>query len=472
MLDKQQTQILLGSGVLVLILAIVILSSKTDFLFKGQPTTTGSSFNKAEEQAYLKYLASLEIDQQASAGLFKELITEADIQKEVEAELAVNQQIIKPAVESEFLASEIGSSKESVTNYIANLLGSVLNYNTHVGDLDQDLFGKSQDLNKIFDQHTKLYSELYSLPAPTEARVLRDTLIVAHSAYKTLLSEAIEYKAEGNSSPWPSLYANYTIINDELKKVDQEVEALTSKYQIANTPITPVYAFGDNNNFRLIKRAHALFGIGDVSITIGDIPRIIKEAVEEGLTASFAQFMGVMLNKLIEKIESNYRIANFLYYTDALIAGQYTDDYLEKYIVNQVDRQIIKRFIPQFTCGISQHDLGPIFLSKAQDYLGFNADDLDPRDPDYYNKLAKFGDFMASPYGWEQYYEGVAKEAQSEAEKAAERELTSPGIKTPRDTVNSAIAISVNNIISASRASLNAIMKLGITSAKILLVVL
>ena len=76
------------------------------------------------------------------------------------------------------------------------------------------------------------------------------------------------------------------------------------------------------------------------------------------------------------------------------------------------------------------------------------------------------GDYLSSPFGWEQFYEGQAQIAKSEAEKAAERELTSPGLKTPRDTVNSAIAISVNNIIGASRASLNALMNLGISNSK------
>jgi len=217
---------------------------------------------------------------------------------------------------------------------------------------------------------------------------------------------------------------------------------------------------------RLIKEAHALFGVGDVSITVGDIPRIIKEAVEEGLTTSFANFMGSMLNKLIAKIESNYLIANFLYYTDALVAGQYTDDYLEKYVQDGLDRQIIKRFIPQFSCGAGTADLAPFFQAKAQEYLGFDIESLRPSDPQFYEKLNRIGDPLSFASSWEKYYESIAEQAQSEAEKAADRELTSPGLKTPRDTVNSAIAISINNITSASQASLNAIMNLGISNAK------
>jgi hypothetical protein len=90
------------------------------------------------------------------------------------------------------------------------------------------------------------------------------------------------------------------------------------------------------------------------------------DAIKEGLRSAFVSFMGTMLNKLIAKIESNYMIANFLYYSDALVAGQYTDDYLNKYVQLQSDRQIIKRFIPQLSCGRNTADLRPVFEAKAQ----------------------------------------------------------------------------------------------------------
>jgi hypothetical protein len=176
--------------------------------------------------------------------------------------------------------------------------------------------------------------------------------------------------------------------------------------------------------------------------------------------------MGAMLNKLISKIESNYMIANFLYYSDALVAGQYTDDYLNKYVADTVDRQVIKRFIPQLACGRNTADLRPVFEAKAKDYLGFTPANISPSDPQYYSKMAKVGDFLASPNGWEVYYEDLADQAESEAEKNADRELTSSGLKAARDQIKSGLAKSVSSLVSAQRASFTALLQLGAQNAE------
>jgi hypothetical protein len=158
-------------------------------------------------------------------------------------------------------------------------------------------------------------------------------------------------------------------------------------------------------------------------------------------------------------------IANFLYYSDALVSGQYTDDYLNKYVADPLDRQIVKKFIPQFNCGQNQ-DLRPLFQAKASQYLGFDPKSVSLDDQNYYQKMAKVGEFMASPEGWQQHYQGLAAQAQSEAEKAADKELSSPGLKTPRDIINNNIAKSINSIVSSENASLNALMQLGGQNAK------
>ena len=93
---------------------------------------------------------------------------------------------------------------------------------------------------------------------------------------------------------------------------------------------------------------------------------------------------------------------------------------------------MVKNFIPQVNCGNSK-DYSSAFKAKADQYLGFDPNGLDPKDPNYYTKLAKVGDFMSQPNGWELYYKGIASQAQGAAEKAAGNELTSPGLKTARD---------------------------------------
>ena len=465
---KEQKQTLLGAGVLVLILAIITLTSRPDFLFKEPLPKDNANQNVLDAQRYLQYLESLKVDRQASLALFQKILTEEDIKKEVEGELEVNQTIIEPMIDASKLAKSAQSGRQAVLDYLAKLTGSSLNFNTVSAEYNQALFSQdSGGLDVLKSQQQKILGEIVKLQAPAEAGKLQGSAAKAFAAYGQLIDASLAYAKGITDKPWPELYKNYVSINEQFKIAAQEVDRMAEKYQIADLHIQPIYAFSDDPpDFQIIKQAHAFLGIGDVTITIGDIPRIIKEAIEEGLTTSFAMFMGEMLNKLIAKIESNYLIANFLYYTDALIAGQYTEDYLQKYIPNLVDRAIIKRFIPQFNCADRASDLAPVFQAKAKEYLGFDIGSLKHSDPDYYQKLARVGDFLSYPQGWEAYYEGIAEEAKSEAEKAAERELTSPGLKTPRDTVNSAIAVSVNNIVSASRASLGAVMALGIGTAK------
>lgn len=465
---KEQKQTLLGAGVLVLILAAITLASNPNFRYKEPPASQNLNSGAVDAQKYLQYVQNLKIDSEASQAVFEKILTQADIKKEVENELQVNQTIIKPQIDASKFTKSAESGRNAVMDYLAKLTGSGLNFNTNSKQASQALF--SQDINSLYDlknQQDKILREVLQLAAPGEAAKLQESTAKAFTAYGNLIEAALAYAKGEADKPWARLYHEYAVINEQFNIVNAEVGRLSAKYNIADLPIQPVYAFEDNaSKFHFIKRADAFLGIGDVTITVGDIPSIIKGAIEEGLTTSFANFMGAMLNKLIAKIESNYMIANFLYYTDALVAGQYTDDYLQKYVQDTVDRQIIKRFIPQFTCGQQTSDLAPIFQAKAREFLGFDVGSLRPSDPDYYQKLARIGDPLSFSVGWEKYYEGIAAEAETEAEKAAERELISPGLKTPRDTVNSAIAVSVNNIVSASRASLNALMNLGIGTAK------
>lgn len=462
---KEQKMTLLGAGILVLVLSVITLTSRPEFVYK-ERAQNASNQQTLDAQKYLAYLSSLKIDPAASKQLFEQILSTQDIQKAVEEELEVSRPVRQPALRTEMLAPAIASSKQSVTDYLAKITGSVLNYDAQVAGLNKNFFSETpSDSGKVANSTEKVLNEIYKLPAPTDATELRDSVINLFDSYQNLLAAATEYESGTLKDPWPAVYGEYVNLNAQSAAIQKEVEKISGKYQIASVQIVPVYAFA-KDQWSIVPTAHAFLGIGDVSITLGDIPRIIKEAVEEGLVNSFSQFMGSMLNKLIAKIEANYKIANFLYYTDALVAGQYTDDYLQKYVNDQLDRQIIKRFIPQFACGENPEDLKPVFQAKAKAYLGFDIASLSPSDPQFYEKLNRVGDPLSFSAGWEQYYEGIAEQAKTEAEKAAERELVSPGVKSPRDTTNAAIAISVNNIVSASRASLNALLNLGQNSSK------
>ena len=103
-----------------------------------------------------------------------------------------------------------------------------------------------------------------------------------------------------------------------------------------------------------------------------------------------------------------------------------------------------KNFIPEVTCGNTQN-LNAAFTAKANQYLGFDPSTLDPKDPNYYQKLAKVGDFMSQPSGWDQYYQGIAAQAQSQAQNAANNEINSPGQKAGRDSLGGIITPSATS---------------------------
>ena len=462
---KEQKMTLLGAGVLVLVLSIITLTSHPDFVYRKEALKPPSQ-QAIDAQKYLAYLNSLKIDPKASKQLFEQILSAEEVQKAVETELKIGQKVRQSQVVNENLAPTFSPTKQTVTDYLAKVTGSVLNFDSQVADLNKNFFAETpSDSEKIAASTGKVLDEIYKLPTPADAVELRGAVINLFDSYQHLLSAAASFDSGNLTDPWPEVYGEYLNLNEQSAAIQKEVNRLGEKYQIAGIEIKPVYAF-QQKKWGVIPTAHAFLGIGDVTITLGDIPRIIKEAVEEGLVNSFSQFMGSMLNKLISKIEANYKVANFLYYTDALVAGQYTDDYLQKYVNDQLDRQIIKRFIPQLSCGENPEDLKPVFQAKAKAYLGFDIASLSPDDPDFYEKLNRVGDPLSFSAGWEQYYEGIAEQAKTEAEKAAERELVSPGVKSPRDTASTAIAISVNNIVSTTRAGMNALLNLGQNSSK------
>src|SRR3989344_1320142 len=124
---KEQKQTLLGAGVLVLILAIITLTSRPDFLLKELLPKDNANQNVLDAQRYLQYLESLKVDRQASLALFQKILTEEDIKKEVEGELEVNQTIIEPMIDASKLAKSAQSGRQAVLDYLAKLTGSSLN---------------------------------------------------------------------------------------------------------------------------------------------------------------------------------------------------------------------------------------------------------------------------------------------------------------------------------------------------------
>ncbi|MBI5529909.1 MAG: hypothetical protein HY918_00200 [Candidatus Doudnabacteria bacterium] len=467
---KEQKQYFAAAIVLIVILSLISFISKPNLKITDTANQQKSN-SYLDSQAYLNYLNTLKIDKQASQDLFQTIITKDEIKQEVVKALGADKPVVAPTIDSKKIKTSSASNTTSVSQYLTDSLSEAYSFNNNSLSQSTEVFGAdSSAVNDLKPKVDQLESKLYAMTVPKDAVTLHKSLITAYAAYDDLLAAAQKYQPDDyskNDALWPEVYKSYVVANSAANTYNDELGKLADKYKIAYVTVNDYYADAGSNQAAhniFIPEAKAFLGLS-WSFTIGDIPRIIMDSVKEGLRSAYLQFMGSMLNKLVTKIEQNYIITNFLYYSDALVNGQYTDDYLNKYVNDALDRQIIKKFIPQFSCGQQNENLKPVFQAKASEYLGFDPSSVSLSDPDYYAKMARVGQYMSSPEGWQQYYQSLAQTTESEAQKAAEKELSSSGLKTPRDIQGSTISNSINSIVSAERASFVALLQLGVDNA-------
>ncbi len=533
--------------VLIIILGLVSFWGNSGFKYVDNNDYTKPDLSLTESKAYLDYLATIKTDPEASKQLFQELLTKEDVRKEVVSALQADKPTLDPKIDEYKIKLSKESGSEELNNYLATTIGQVYAFNNQTAGINQNLLDiDTQDVDQLKKDLNTLTSQVYSVPVPQEALGMQKALLTSLVAYRDLIDKSKEYNAEDYSSGdgvWPVMYNTFSVANEKTKVYRNDLNKLASKYNITQIDISNSYAEAAkayDSKVAFIPTAHALFGIGDItfSTTIGDIPRIIMDGIKEGIKSSFLQFTGTMLNKLIQQIEQNYMVSNFLYYTDALVSSQYADDYLNKYVAGKslpdgsvctwdsdcasnyckgeivletnkehtqttthteakcsslgidgvkggtersqragssgttnssfltaLDNKMIKTFVPQFSCGRQPDNINDVLKAKSSSYLGFDPENINPNDPDYYNKLAKVGSFLGSPYGWKLYYQDMAMATQSASQKAAAAELNSPGLKTPRDVSKLSINKSINSILQAESAGFNTLLQMGTSNA-------
>ncbi len=449
MLETKEQKQIFGAAVLVIvILVIVSLSHKASFLYKDVPRKS------TNQQEYTAYLNSLQIDPVASKNLYEDIISQDQVTQEAEDALSVSQKIEQPKIADSALHIVAKSTVQNVTSY----------FKTHVllsGDLKQSttansqLFlpgGDSTQVTALEDKNNQVLSQYYAIAVPSEAVPFQKAQLASLTAYADLIKIGKAYMADQSTNPWPELYKDYSIINDQTATALSEYAKLDKKYAITQSLNDTQMA-----SSMFMPTAQAL-------VPVVDVKQISISLFQEALASGFAQFASAFLEKLITQIESNYKIANFLYYTDALVNGQYVDDYLNKYVQGSLDKAMVKNFIPQFNCG-SPQDMKTVFKAKAGQYLGFDPETVSPNDPDYFSKMAKVGNFLSSPSGWDLYYQDVAEQAQAQAEKSANNELTSSGLKTSRDDTG-AIASAVSSVNASLHSAMQSYFDLGVSNSR------
>ncbi len=470
-LKTDQKLTLLAVSIVMVFLISLVVWRKSSF----QVNNTGPSQQqvqkiKDQQEAYKKLLESIKPDKDASQKLLKQLVTEDEIRKQIESELQVDQKIVLPEVSDREIQITSDSSKDSLVGYFKNIAANVASYNKAVIPVSVGSFQSNSTVAEIdgaianSDLHI---ASLRQVTVPRELVGFHKSQLISVYSHKKLLELARDYRVNGGS-PWADVYKQYYIANKELEIADNEFKKVDAKYNISS--ISLIDASTKYTKFKelfQIKEAHALLGVGDTTVIVGNLPEQIKDGIKQGFASAYGHFATKFLKNLIGTIEKNYKIANFLYYSDSLSKGQYIPNYLDKYVLNPADREIVKRFIPQFSCGVNQNaSLRPILQAKAEEYLGFDPSGISANDPQFEIKMARVGEFLASPNGWQNYYDGVALNAQSEAEKAITRELTSSGLKNPRDLLDSQISASLSVIEGSQVAALISSLQLGAVNAE------
>lgn len=461
--NKEQKAYFIIAMVTMVILIIVTFVRPANFLFEDKTDYSArQKQNEAEQKEYKKYLDSLETSQQASQQLFKELVSEEDVRKTIEAELDINQKIPRPDIPTNTLQTIEQTGQDVLVEYFTKVVGMTLAENEQASGVLPGLFAPGVPAD-TFDQlsirQNRLVKDLRGLPVPKEALEYHKAQILAFEHYGNLIRSAQSYARNSNAISWPDVYRNYLIINDQISTANNAFAKLNNKYNFSAILNKNFAATSADSN--LVPTAEAVFGIGDTTIVVGNIPEAIWRAVREALARAFARFAIETLDKLVSSIESNFAIASQLYYSEAL--GQvYVNEYLNKHVNNPLDKDIIKRFIPEFFClPQNREELTAIFTGKAKEYLGFDPTTLDPSDPDFYIKLAKSGNYLASPDGQELYYRDLANQAASAASDAATKEVLSPGLKSPRDLVNNQITKTLSSIFNTQAAAISGSISLG-----------
>lgn len=182
------------------------------------------------------------------------------------------------------------------------------------------------------------------------------------------------------------------------------------------------------------KRAEAFLGIADTTFnfTIGDIPEMLLEILQ----IAVARFLTKLLLKAVQyaedRIRQGFMVKNFLKYDAILTNRRYLVDYIVSYIPPGPARRIAWESVRAYRQGGMQYYPGnsTYFKNAADQYRGYTLASLSPSDPNYLLKLANQSDLWSSDIG--QYYAAVDNSfiAASQAERAAELNMTSPGIKS------------------------------------------
>ncbi len=460
-INHQQKLVVVLSTALIVVLSAITIFNRPDLEVRDSTDSAAiAAQNRADEEEYQRYLASIQTDPAASKALMQDLIKQEDVKKDIETQLGVNRPVVVPVIADSSLTITQETGQAAMIRYFSDLGGIYQNVEASAAQLDATLFNEEANgtaAATTISQVQSAAAQMKQVRVPVEAAAFHKAEMIVLGEYVDTLNQARLYQSTQNAD-WTEVYQSYAVAAKAFANVSVEASKLETKYSLG---LDTSSDFAQTSIWDMMfgaKVAQAQFG---GTIVIKDIPRILEFAFTQAVSRIFAKFAISMIQRLITTIQNNFQISNFLYYTDALVQGQYTEDYLTKYISSASDRNIIKKLIPQFSCSnTSSSDLKIVYKQKAREHIGFDPNSVKPTDPDFYIKMQKMGEFFSSPFAYELYLEDIAAGTAAEAKSAAYLEQLAPGLKVSRE-VDKRIAQSLKSIDSSIQSGFQAIFDLG-----------
>jgi hypothetical protein len=463
-LINQQKLIIGVSALAVVVLVTTTIWSNPEFGYQQPTPEQKQAYLDNQEKTlaeYRTYLAELKVDPVASKDILNKVVDDKTLAIEVRSSLGANKPALEPKIDASKFVVTNDSSPDSIGKYATAALDHMTTYYLEASGSFDELYGEVPDPVQT-GQAVRLVDDtlntIYSLPVPKDAVDLQKSIVGALAVQKQTVenADAVARGVAARGRQWDQAYPAFAAAQKQVASVDKAVQELTKKY--GEIPLYPETQYVDAATGRFVKVANAQF-----AVTIaGDFPRFMEQLLRSAIGAVVLNFAKSKITELVSKLESNYLIANFLYYGDA-VAGKYVNNYLEKYITDPKDQQMIQAFIPQFNCKkTNQEDIRKALKAKSLEYLGFDPSvPLDTSDPKFYQKIIASNSLRGDSEGYNLFYNALAQAAKVNAETAKQAELVSPGKKSPIDEkLNAGIVKSVSYITNKIQAGLNSLFNI------------
>ncbi len=461
-----QQKVIIGVSVLAVVaLLSTTLLTRTDFTYRQQQDLQAANKDAQEKSLaeYRAYLADLKIDPVASSQILNQVVDADQVSKDIQRDLGAGKPAVTPVVQETRFKIADTTSEADISDYATKAVDKINAYYQSMLTEWPAILTTNPDpvlAQQAVGSAKKLVDGLYDLPVPKPAVGLHHAIVAGAIVHQDMIvnTNNVARGIQPRGAQW-RVIPTFLASRAELDNLDKEIQKLT-------------FAYGDIKLGNVATASSSFFKVAEAGVpvtVVADIPRILEQFLRSLLGTLVLNFIKDRITSLVEKLESNFTIANFLYYSDAVINTKYANDYLKKYVPISQDQDMVKKFLPQFNCAKQNSaELKKTLRAKAVEYLGYDPSiPLDTTSPKFWTDLSKTADLQGDESGAQRFYKALAVVTEGQAKDAFNSEnLSTTGKKSPLDEqLNKGIAKSVDYISKKIEAALNSVFNIAPVNA-------